>query len=393
MTPANARRLTDELARMRGAAMKMGQLLSMEAGDILPEELATIMARLRAEAQTMPPRQLKQVLIASYGTGFLKRFSSFNTRPIAAASIGQVHRAVALDGRELALKIQYPGVRGSIDADVANLGAMLKVSGLIPKGVAIKPLLEEARRQLHEEADYRREARELEAFGHLVAKDADLITPAVHADYCTDDILAMDFVDSQPIEQVETADQDTRDFVATRLFGLFFQELFDWHRVQTDPNFANFRWQPADKRVVLLDFGASRSFPVDTANAFRALLDAAFEGQAGAVRDQLTRMDILPERMPEGQERIIGMMIELALARLGAEVVDFGDTRFLAEMREHGMVLGAQEGFRHIPPWDALYLQRKLGGLVLLATRLKARVPLRGLMAAHRIQGRPPAQG
>ncbi|NKX42483.1 AarF/ABC1/UbiB kinase family protein, partial [Rhodobacteraceae bacterium R_SAG2] len=104
---------------MRGAAMKLGQLLSMDAGDILPQEFAVILSRLRAEADFMPPRQLKQVLDQNWGEGWQKQFRRFDVRPIAAASIGQVHRAILPDGRDVAVKVQYPGIAQSIDSDLS----------------------------------------------------------------------------------------------------------------------------------------------------------------------------------------------------------------------------------------------------------------------------------
>ena len=379
LTPANAARLTDELARMRGAAMKMGQLLSMEAGDLLPPELADVLAKLRADAHYMPPQQLKSVLIGEYGPDFLKRFSKFDPRPVAAASIGQVHRATAKDGRVLALKVQYPGVRQAIDADVSNLGALLKVSGLIPRGIEIEPFMAEARRQLHEEADYAREAAELDRFGTRLDADPDFILPRVQKDFC---ILAMDFVESHPLETVEDHDQATRDRVATALFDLFLRELLDWRHVQTDPNFANFRWQPTTAKIVLLDFGAARDFPHSVAASFGDVLQAAADRDGTALFDRLVAFGLLPPAMPDGQRRLITDMIDLGLPIMGQDRVDFGDTTLLAAMRDRGMQLGTDERFRHIPPWDVLYLQRKLAGLVLMATRLRARVPLGSLIRA-----------
>ncbi len=383
LTPGNARRLTDELARMRGAAMKMGQLLSMETGDILPKELADVLARLRADAHMMPPSQLKRLLEAEYGAGFLKRFAKFDTRPVAAASIGQVHRAVTKDGRTLALKIQYPGVRAAIDADVANLGALLKMSRLLPKDLALAPFLDEARRQLHEEADYTREAEQLRAFAALMAQDDGFAVPEVHADFCTAAILAMDFVESQPIETVENAGQSLRDDVATRLFALLLREIFAFRRVQTDPNFANYRWQPESGRIVLLDFGATREFASDFAQAMQEILRASLAGDRARTMQALRAQGIVPETAPDGQMRVLEQMIAMGQDTLRQPVVDFGDTRFLEAMREAGMQLGMEENFRHIPPWDVLYLQRKLGGLVLLATRLGARVPMRDLASRY----------
>ncbi|MEL7488035.1 MAG: AarF/UbiB family protein, partial [Pseudomonadota bacterium] len=133
LTPANAARIADELAKLRGAAMKIGQLVSMDAGDLLPPEFAEIMARLRATAAPMPGRQLKSVLTENWGRDWLRRFDAFDVRPLAAASIGQVHRARTNDGRDLAIKIQYPGVRASIDSDVDNVATLINLSGLLPK--------------------------------------------------------------------------------------------------------------------------------------------------------------------------------------------------------------------------------------------------------------------
>jgi predicted unusual protein kinase regulating ubiquinone biosynthesis (AarF/ABC1/UbiB family) len=153
LTPANARRVADQLAQLRGAAMKFGQLLSMDAGDLLPPELADILARLRADAKAMPMSQLASVLDKHWGHGWDRHFRQFSFTPVAAASIGQVHLAQTKDGRRLAIKVQYPGVRQSIDSDVDNVATLLRISGLLPSGLDVGPLLLEAKRQLHAEAD------------------------------------------------------------------------------------------------------------------------------------------------------------------------------------------------------------------------------------------------
>jgi Predicted unusual protein kinase len=192
LTPANAARFARELSHLRGAAMKMGQLLSMDAGEMLPPEIAEAFAHLRADAQHMPPKQLRAALDRRWGRGWLDRFERFDPRPMAAASIGQVHRATTKDGRDLAIKIQYPGVRESIDSDVANMATLIRMAGAPPEGLDMGPLLDEARRQLRDEADYAREGAYLDRYGALLADDPEFVVPRRHADFTTEDVLAMD---------------------------------------------------------------------------------------------------------------------------------------------------------------------------------------------------------
>ncbi|MDP5335471.1 MAG: AarF/UbiB family protein, partial [Paracoccaceae bacterium] len=149
LTPQTATRVTRDLRVMRGAAMKLGQMLSMDPGLVLPPEMTTILAALRDEAHHMPPAQLRDVLDAQWGRDWRRRFSRFDVRPFAAASIGQVHRAQTRDGRDLAIKVQYPGVRTSIDSDIDNVSTLLRLPGLLPREMDLAPMLREAKLQLH----------------------------------------------------------------------------------------------------------------------------------------------------------------------------------------------------------------------------------------------------
>ncbi len=162
--------------------MKVGQLLSMDAGDLLPPELSEILARLRADARPMPMSQLVSVLNASWGTEWEQRFQGFSFAPLAAASIGQVHLAQTKDGRQLAIKVQYPGVRKSIAGDVDNVAILLRMSGLLPKTLDIAPLIEEAKRQLQNEADYLLEATYLTRYRALLGASTEFALPEVNND-------------------------------------------------------------------------------------------------------------------------------------------------------------------------------------------------------------------
>ncbi|MBP9905294.1 MAG: AarF/ABC1/UbiB kinase family protein [Rhodoferax sp.] len=375
LTPANALKITQQLAQMRGAAMKVGQLISMDAGDLLPPEMAAILARLRSDAHAMPPRQVHAVLTANWGGKWQQRFEPFSFTPIAAASIGQVHRAKTLDGRDLAIKIQYPGVRKSISSDVNNVATLLRLSGLLPSTLDIAPLLLEAKRQLRQEADYQAEGAHLQRFADLLADSPEFVVPQLHVDLTTTHVLAMSFVGGVPIESMTEAPQAERDRIVRLLVRLLFRELFEFGLMQTDPNFANYRYDPLTGQLILLDFGATRAFAPAFGAAYRQLMVAALAGDRAAMKQAAMEIGYFDEDvLPTHQTAVLDMM-QMALEPLRqAGEFNFGHTDLVQRLREAGVALGLERDFWHIPPIDTLFLHRKLGGLYLLAARLKARV-------------------
>ena len=376
MTPANMRRMADQLARMRGAAMKVGQLISMDAGEVLPPELADIMARLRDQTHFMPPRQLKQVLNKNWGSDWLRAFQRFDVRPIAAASIGQVHRALLRDGRDVAIKVQYPGIARSIDSDVANVASLIRMSGLLPKGFDFEPYIEEARSQLHEETDYIREGAHLTHFAALLAGDGDFEMPTLHSDWSTGDILTMTFVEGRPIEEAAKASQDERNRIASVLIDLTLRELFEFGVTQSDPNFANYRYNPETGKIILLDFGATRYLDPTLTQNYRDLMRAGLAADADGLRAAAIRMQFIEGDGPF-DARILSMMDAVFAALRTDEPFDFSDRSLSNRLTREGTAL-AEAGYVPPPlPMDSLYLQRKFGGMFLLADRLGASVPVR----------------
>ena len=384
LTPANVLKVTQQLAQLRGAAMKVGQLLSMDAGEVLPPELNEILARLRADAEPIPQVQLLAVLSRHWGRDWRTRFEHFSFRPIAAASIGQVHRARTKDGRDLAVKIQYPGIRNSIDSDVSNVAALMRMSGLVPSALDIAPLLAEARRQLHEEADYLREGEHLRQFSALLADASEFAVPALQADFTSRDILAMSYVEGTPLEQLTSAPQPVRDRVMTHLIGLVAREMFEFRLMQTDPNFANYRYNASTGQIVLLDFGATRAFPAAMAESYRLLLQAGFADDRAAIRRAAIAIGFFAARTPLRHQDAVLRLIQMALAPLRfAGAFDFGQSDLAARLRDGGLSIAAERDFVHAPPMDLMFLQRKVGGMFLLASRLRARVNIRALLEPY----------
>ena len=382
LTPGTIGRIADRLSEMRGAAMKLGQLLSMESGDMLPPELSDILARLRAEAHTMPPRQLKKVLEASYGKDFRKRFRGFDTTPLAAASIGQVHRATAADGEPLAIKLQYPGVRAAIDSDLDNAAALIRWSGLVPDGLDLGPVMAEARRQLHDEADYAREGRYIARFGALLQDDPRFVVPVYRPDLSAPGALAMSYEASEPIEALAGAPPEVRDAAVAALIELCLRELFEFRLMQTDPNFANYRWRPETGQIVLLDFGATREVAAEVAEGHMRLMRAGLSRDRDAVMAALEELGFVKPDLSERHRIAILEMAEMGFDALDGEL-DFTTSDLPDRMRARGMEIGSERELWHIPPAETLFLQRKIGGLYLLAARLGARVDFPALLTPY----------
>ncbi len=381
LSAPNARRLAARLARLRGAAMKIGQLVSLQGDDVLPPEFAQALAVLRSQAAPMPAQQLHGVLGREYGAGWQRLFARFDDEPIAAASIGQVHRVTAADGRELALKIQYPGVARSIGSDVDNVAVLLRLLNVLPVDIDVDGLAAEAKRQLTQEADYLQEATFLERYARLVADEPALLVPRVHRDLTTARIMAMDFVEGEPLDVLATAPQARRNTVAALLERLLFRELFEFRLMQTDPNFANYLYQPRSGRVVLLDFGATRSFDADFVGHFARITRGVIDGDRTAVARAPIRIGYaLPDDAPERIAAVVDVCFLVREPLRHAGRYDFGRSDLPARVRDLGFELALRRRLLRPPPPETIFLQRKLVGSFLLLARIGAQVNAQALV-------------
>lgn len=379
LSPEHTRRFTERLARMRGAVMKMGQLMSMDGSDILTPEAAEIMSALRHRAEPMPLSQLARVLETEYGQGWDKGFKRFEFTPIASASIGQVHRAETRDGRRLALKIQFPGVRESIDSDIDNLAFLGRSLGMAPKGIEIAPFLEEARRQLHREADYAAEADALDAYRERLGSDESFTVPGVHRDLTTPKVLAMDFAEGVSIEHLAGPDyrRAERDRAARLLMRLTLRELFELGLAQTDPNFSNYLYDASSGRIVLLDFGATKAVAPELVEQYRNLARSAIGGDREGMRAASVALGYVGEQDP--RVHVDAMIDLLAMA---AEPLrhqghyDFGTSDLFERVYHKGRALYHSGVFSTAPAPETMFLHRKFMGTFMLARRLRARVDL-----------------
>jgi aarF domain-containing kinase len=386
LSPEHTRRLTARLARMRGAVMKMGQLMSMDGSDIFTPEAAEIMSTLRERAEPMPMSQLAALLEREYGRGWNARFRRFEFTPIASASIGQVHRAETRDGRRLALKIQFPGVRESIDSDIDNLALLARTLRMAPAGVDLTPYFEGARGQLHQEADYGAEADALEIYRANVGDDPDFFVPGVHRDLSTTRILAMDFAEGVPVDRLADSDysREERDRAAAALTRLSMRELFDFGLVQSDPNFGNYLYDGTSKRIVLLDFGAAIPVPATLVERYRRLADAAVADDRDAMRAASIDLGYVGAQDPTDQVDALVDLLRMSsepLRRPGR--YDFGLSDLFERVYARGREMFYSGAFSTVPAPETMFLHRKFMGAFMLCRRLRARVDLGGMLKPY----------
>ncbi len=385
LTASNAQKLARRLAGMRGAAMKMGQILSMESVDILPREFSDALAILRDSADSMPDTQIRRVMGREYGKGWQEKFERFDYRPIAAASIGQVHRAITKDGRDLALKIQYPGVAKSINSDVDNMAMFLRMARILPISMDVSGIVREAKRQLKQEADYIVEADYLRAYRELVEDDDRFVVPRVHDDLTTKRILAMDHVSGEPLETLgeKGVDQSLRDEAGSLLEQLMFRELFEFRTMQTDPNFANYLYRPDDGRIVLLDFGSTVNFTPEFTSKYARISRALIEQDDGASRRYAEDIGYLhPDDSADHAGRILDIIRLICEPIRYSGVYDFGASDLVSRARDAGFdLLWKSGGEFRAPPPETVFLHRKLVGSFLLCARIRARVNVQDLIS------------
>jgi predicted unusual protein kinase regulating ubiquinone biosynthesis (AarF/ABC1/UbiB family) len=382
LTPGNAERLANRLATLRGPAMKLGQILSLQGEDILPEEFRNALAMLRSQGYSMPDAQLKRVLGREYGKGWQRLFERFDFEPVAAASIGQIHRVVKQGGRELALKIQYPGVARSVDSDVDNLASLLRSLAFLPVSIDVSALAGEAKRQLKLETDYEAEARNLERYRRLLADVPEVVVPRVDRSLTTRRILAMDWIDGEPLEALtsEAVPPARRNAAARLLQEIMFREIFEFRFVQSDPNIANFLHLPATQQLALLDLGSTVQFSDELVERYRSICRGVIAGDDSVIRAAAIEIGYVRPGDPEQMIRNAVDIIRLACEPLTQHgPFDFAGSRLILRIRDRGIEAAFSGGLRSPPP-QTMFLHRKLIGTFLVCARLHAHVNVHALV-------------
>lgn len=473
MSEANVERLASTLCRLRGAALKVGQMLSFNDAAVLPPAMRALMDRVRDGADWMPSWQLKKTLdqaklpslhqsavsaMAGEGRDFRspspqelgddwrQHVVSFEETPVAAASIGQVHRAVLTDGRAVAIKVQYPGVADSIQSDLWSMKQLINYTGVVPPGLyldkahallflslcpfASAPLLltppsslpalsfsflrpsrangdqvspelvgslatasgpqvlKVANEELMQECDYELEAENTKRFKLLLAPYPEFSVPAVVPHLSSARVLTTEWMPGLPLDRAAASPTMTareRDRVGTRLLWLTLTELFSFRFMQTDPNWSNFLYEPRTGQLSLIDFGACRQYDESFAENYLQLMRACAEGDAQ--REQILHYSRELAFLTGDESKT---MLDAHVRAAVLVGTPFAEKRqpydFASQQIARQIASDVSTMLKHrlTPPREEIYtLHRRLNGCFQLAARVGARIPARSLLLEY----------
>ena len=256
----NAAALARALGGLKGPIMKVAQLMAT-IPDVLPPEYAEELQKLQSDAPPMGAAFVKRRMMAELGPDWRTRFTSFDHKPAAAASLGQVHRAVSPDGAALACKLQYPDMKSAVEADLSQLEILFAIQRRMDSSIDTREIIEEIGERVREELDYEREAKHAALYRAMLASTPQVRVPGVHPALSTARLLTMDWLDGKKLLSFKTADEATRNRIATAMFKAWWQPFSQYGVIHGDPHLGNYTVFDEGEGINLLDYGCVRIFP------------------------------------------------------------------------------------------------------------------------------------
>lgn len=376
------KQIAQTLGEMKGAVMKVGQIAS-QVKDMLPDEVASALEVLQKESPPMPYPMIRRQLIKALGDTPENLFAHFDETPFAAASIGQVHRALTRDGEECVVKIQYPGVKESCDSDLKHLKRALKLAGLVKVNPeVIDQTFEEIRRMLYEELDYAHEAENIKLFADYYQGHSYIIMPELIESLSAETVLTLSYVPGDSLQDVKQPaySQETINLIGYRIFETFGQQIYDLHAVHSDPHPGNFAFRP-DGSIILYDFGAVKRIPEETTAKLRRLVADAIAGNVDTLDQHLLDIGVRQQGGKQPDSAFYHEWLEIFMAPfLNYDPFDFSESNL------HKRIMGKvkRDGLKYIgsfqPSPETMHVDRVISGHYWTMVDLGVKVSFRPLL-------------
>jgi predicted unusual protein kinase regulating ubiquinone biosynthesis (AarF/ABC1/UbiB family) len=366
------------LGEMKGAAMKLGQALSMEV-DALPPELQRLVARLQSEAPPIAYEEISAVIEEELGAPPERLFAEFDPKPLAAASLGQVHAARLEDGREVVLKVQYPGIAEALESDFDNLSVVARAAGLTSKLLDGSDYVAELRREIALETDYLLEAERARSFRELLAREEDLLAPEPIPERSSSRVLCLTRVRGVTLQRFLESNPDAgaRWRVSEQLIRAVHGPFFQARRIHADPHPGNFLVTEEGK-LALLDFGCVKVFREDFVEAIRDFMRAELRGEAYDPLAGVRAAGFEVELDEETARELLWETVRIATRSLKTSCYDYAGDTTVPDMRALGL-RRTRDFLRVRPPAEAVMLGRAVGGCAQNLRALGARGDFRSV--------------
>ena len=374
--------IAQTLGELKGAVMKVGQMASI-ASDLLPTEIADALGVLQREAPPMAFEVISDQIEKELGAPPERLFDAFDREPFASASIGQVHRARVDDGREVVVKVQYPGVDDAVDSDLAHLKIALKASGLVKvQRKAIDAVFAELKARLHEELDYCNEADNVRVFRDYYEGNDHVVVPDVVGERSSQRVLTLEYEPGDHVSKAGEYAPEVRNELGGTLFRVLADQIFNFQKLHADPNPANFAFRP-DGTVVFYDFGCVKQLDADIIAAYRDTVRAGLDEDYDGIEEGLMRLGARVPGTPRIPDDFYKLWRDLFLEPLvGDEAYDFSTSAIQRKALRH-----VPKSMKYLtsfqPPVELVFLDRVIVGHYGNLRALRANAQYRPILEAH----------
>lgn len=373
-----AEEIVSEFSLMKGSVMKAGQMLSLYGEHFFPKEVNDIFKRLQSNSTFLDWETIKKEIPIEW---FEKL--DIEQGPLAAASIGQVHKAIIKESQEVVvLKIQYPGVKKAIESDIKALKLLFNALKLLPREFNTDGFFHEIKDMLYQETNYHLEADFHEKFSAYFKDIEGIIVPKLYREFSTDHILCSEFIDGYKVDAKEIQDlsDEKRNLLGHDFFKAYFHEIFHFSLVQTDAHLGNYLVTLGEKpKLCLLDFGATKEVPEDFLLLYRDMIRYSYTGEKAEYKKTMTKAGFIDETFDEELFDQVWDYVQLVVTPLRSDLYDYGASDLPSEStREFSKLISKL-------PWEkatheTLFLDRKLGGVFIFLKALKAQVDCKSIL-------------